>query len=374
MMRQLLTVTAMAVGLVLGSGGLAGAAEPATSPWTVQPTPLPPRDLYGHLDGVSCASAVQCVAVGDTNRQTFGAALAEIWNGTKWVPHNITKPGIGGAPYLTAVSCPATDSCVAVGTGPPGGTSVAMSWNGTTWTIMPGSQASPDAELYGVSCVTASDCIAVGYTDTTQTETLAMSWNGTTWTVDSMPTFTTASTLGAVSCASATSCLATGSLFSGPPLAEAWNGSAWTVLPTPPAPAGATAPYPGAVSCPSAAECMTVGEYFNSAGLDEPLADLWNGSAWVPQTVPAQAIGGFLNGVSCPAAARCTAVGYSRGLTDSWDGTRWTRQNVPRPPNAKYLYSMLSVSCAAARTCEAVGIIQVNRGNGRDLLPLTAGE
>jgi hypothetical protein len=97
MMRRVLTVTAVAV--VLGSGGLAGAsAKPAASPWTVQATPILPQELHGTLSGVSCASATQCVAVGQMYRRTWGAALAETWNGTKWSPHNIAKPGINTAP------------------------------------------------------------------------------------------------------------------------------------------------------------------------------------------------------------------------------------------------------------------------------------
>jgi hypothetical protein len=251
-----------------------------------------------------------------------------------------------------------------------------MSWNGISWTIMPGSEMG--GVLRGVSCVSVSDCTAVGYGENASgIGTLAMSWNGSTWTVEPTPTLTDQDPeLDAVSCGSATSCLAiVGSLVSGLSLAEAWDGSAWTVLPTPPAPTGATYPSVSAVSCPSAAECMTVGAYENSAGDSEPLADLWNGSAWVLQTVPAPK-GGYLYSVSCPAVMHCTAIGGGPGgMPEGWNGTRWTRQpGVPRPPGSKYGYSVNAVSCTAARTCEVVGAIDTRPHSGRGLLPFAEGE
>src|SRR5579875_173991 len=174
MMRPVLMVTAMAAAVVLSSGGPAAAAvNPATSPWTPQATPLPPQKDYGELNGVSCASAVKCVAVGGLARRTdLGAGLAEIWNGTKWVPHTIPEPGAGQLILPEAVSCPAADSCVLVGVAGLSGTSVAMAWNGATWTVMPGSQLA-SATLQGISCVSVSDCTAVGSSADPEMEPLA---------------------------------------------------------------------------------------------------------------------------------------------------------------------------------------------------------
>jgi hypothetical protein len=45
-----------------------------------------------------------------------------------------------------------------------------------------------DDELESVSCVSASECVAVGYTDTGSTyETLAMVWNGSVWSIVPSP-------------------------------------------------------------------------------------------------------------------------------------------------------------------------------------------
>jgi hypothetical protein len=354
----------------LGGGGLAGAAvAPAVSPWTVQAAPLLPKMERDDLNGVSCVGARYCIAT--------GPSLAEVWNGTAWVPRRITVAGHTAG--VGAVSCPARARCFAVGeTVPASHNELALSWNGATWTVMPGSQVT-NGVLGGISCVSVSFCVAVGSDDA---GTVTLSWNGSTWTVD--PTSTQKSeddALGAVSCASATSCLAIGSAGD-TWLAEEWDGSVWTVLPDPPDPAGPTEtlslPILG-VSCASAAECMVVSTYINGAGDYEPLALLWNGSAWVPQDVPSGR-GGELWGVSCPVAGHCTAVGRvvtgTSALIEAWNGTRWNQQRGVTPPaGSKELYGLQAVSCTAASTCEAVGAIGYRRGSGqREAPPLAAGE
>jgi hypothetical protein len=71
-----------------------------------------------------------------------------------------------------------------------------MVWDGTVWSIVtsPNAGTSDDA-LLSVSCVSASDCVAVGYTNTGNAfETLVISLTGpepaptTTTTVPASPT------------------------------------------------------------------------------------------------------------------------------------------------------------------------------------------
>jgi len=49
--------------------------------WSIQTTPNPVGGSNSTLDGVSCASASTCTAVGGYNNGTTGATLAERWNG-----------------------------------------------------------------------------------------------------------------------------------------------------------------------------------------------------------------------------------------------------------------------------------------------------
>src|SRR5213594_2470128 len=75
-----------------------------------------------------------------------------------------------------------------------------------------------DSGLNGVSCASASSCIAVGfYLDGSGfSRTLIEKWDGTSWTAASSPNASSASnSLSGVSCASAGSCTAVGSYDTG---------------------------------------------------------------------------------------------------------------------------------------------------------------
>jgi hypothetical protein len=85
---------------------------------------------------------------------------------------------------LVSVSCVSASDCVAVGYTDTGNNiyeTLVMVWDGTVWSIVssPNAGTSDDA-LYSVSCVSAWDCVAVGYTDTGNNiyETLVLSLTG----------------------------------------------------------------------------------------------------------------------------------------------------------------------------------------------------
>jgi hypothetical protein len=76
-----------------------------------------------------------------------------------------------------------------------------MVWNGTVWSIVPSPNAGTSVdELSSVSCVSTSDCVAVGYTNTGNNiyEALVLSLTGpepssTTTTTVPAPTTTVVS-------------------------------------------------------------------------------------------------------------------------------------------------------------------------------------
>ena len=115
---------------------------------------------------------------------------------------------------LVSVSCVSASDCVAVGrtyTGPAYETLV-MVWDGTVWSIVSSPNAGTSDVLSSASCVSASDCVAVGYTDTGPAyETLTMVWDGTVWSIVSSPNAGTSDDgLSSVSCVSASDCVAVG--------------------------------------------------------------------------------------------------------------------------------------------------------------------
>jgi hypothetical protein len=141
--------------------------------WRVQPTPGRMGQLDG-LQGLSCASTRQCIAVGASAER---GSLALRWNGTSWHQQRNPQPG------LAAVSCPSTTACIAVGYGPVG-SAAAQRWNGATWTVqrVPTIEGARDFPFTAVSCSSASHCTAVGSANIGRS-TLAFAdrWNGRRW-------------------------------------------------------------------------------------------------------------------------------------------------------------------------------------------------
>jgi hypothetical protein len=316
--------------------------------WARQQMPAPSGASELDMTGESCASARACTAVGTVNKDFTAEALAERWDGSRWTVQPIKVQSWVRATSLNAVSCWSANGCMAVGEMRVGNGmawyAMAAQWNGTAWTIrrLPLSEH----DLVGISCVSATACVAVGHH---QDKTLAEGWNGSAWTVQATPR--TGGELSAVSCTSGQACIAVGNI-TGPisghvgVLAERWDGSSWTVVPTP-RPHNAAL---GAVSCSSALACTAVG--WRSGGV---LAERWNGQQWASQPAGAPA-GAALNGVSCASSRQCTAVGTAAGktLAERWDGTNWAVQQTPNAMEG--LYAPLSAaSCGSAASCTVVG-------------------
>jgi hypothetical protein len=364
LMRLLVTVGISVLGLTTIEVGSAV----AVSPWTVQPTPNPVIPT-GELLGVSCLSFTTCIGVGFTSSNAgTNQTLAAAWNGSTWSVQSSPNPSGAIYSFLSGVSCTSTTACTAVGYyGNSAGTELTFAerWNGTTWSLQ--TTATPTgatfSALSGVSCTTATACIAVGnYGPKKGTElTLAEAWNGTVWSVQTTlnPSGATVGSLTGVSCASSTACEAVGSYFnkSGTELtlAEAWNGSAWSI-PSTPNPTGGVLPVLSSVTCRLSTACTAVGNYFNSSGHQLTLAEAWNGTAWSIQSTPNPAGTklSVLTGVSCITATSCTAVGAyynSLGTTqltlvETWNGTAWSIPSTPSPAN-QVVSTLLSVSCVA---------------------------
>jgi hypothetical protein len=92
----------------------------------------------GLLNGVSCAAATRCLAVGSVGNRS----LSEAWNGTSWRVLRTPRPGGPSASELNEVSCRAPRHCIAAGfrfhpDSGSGQATLAESWNGSTWKVLP---------------------------------------------------------------------------------------------------------------------------------------------------------------------------------------------------------------------------------------------
>ena len=175
----------------------------------------------------------------------------------------------------------------------------------------------PADQLYGVSCPSANDCVAVGINENAETS-------------------------------------------GGGALIQSWNGRTWTSV-APKAPKGALSTDLLGVSCATAKSCVAVGLYLNSGGVGVPLAETWNGKTWTPGT-PARpkGSGGQLDdgrprrrrAASRWAATRRALAGRAgrpwNGQLDETAGAAAGQRQARRRPDRGVLHG-------SARNCVAVG-------------------
>ena len=202
--------------------------------WSIQPTPNPAGAGFSTLAGVSCVTASACTAVGSYFDGSNYLSLAEAWNGASWSIQSTPNPSGATFSSLSGVACPTANYCTAVGSS-NGATSVALAeaWNGSTWSLqtVPTPSGGTSPSLSGVSCTTATQCTAVGsYSNAgfTATLTLAEAWNGASWTIQPTPNpaGAQAGVLTGISCPTATRCMAVGASagVTEKTLAEEWFG------------------------------------------------------------------------------------------------------------------------------------------------------
>ena len=403
----------------LGAGG-----------WALPSLPPGPGTYRNQLDGLSCASASFCVAVGFYQDYARPAEpLIETYSNGSWSVTAGTGPGRGGN-FLSGVSCPAVGSCYAVGyysnertdellaetlsggtwasapaasagAGPQQFSAVSCSAVGNCWAVgyyqastgtdqalaehlSGGSWALGQAadngarsnRLAGVSCPPEGSCVAVGtYFNGHAFQTLAESLTGSTWSVAKSPNASVANnSLQAVSCSAAGGCEAVGQYSNGrdeQTLAMSFAASAWH-LQTSPDQAGADNDL-AAVSCPAIGTCEAVGNY-STAGVPEALTIALSGTAW--STVAAhgqQAPSASLTGVSCPVSGSCLAVGWGasstgapQALAEAYDAGTWATSAPEVPPGAEASY-LQAVSCPVALVCVAVGYYLASGGTPQAL-------
>jgi hypothetical protein len=335
------------------------------SSWAGVVTP----NFIGNLTGVSCVSATSCVAVGYSlsNPSGIKQTMVESWDGTSWT--QVTSPDTGaGDNFLTGVTCLSASSCIAVGSERTSNTEVLQtlveSWNGSAWSIVASPSRPGTSGLAGVSCLSASSCTAVGSGSANATavsKTLVETWNGSAWSIVASPNNSTGKPnyLTAVSCVTASFCVAGGSQ------AESWNGSTWSIVSGLGTYAGGAGL--GGVVCLSASSCLVAGWDRDAETVQHPVAYSWDGTTWSAVPAPQhQAFTDALSGLSCPSASFCAAVGSNmdslpngieRTLAESWNGSAWSA--VPSPNHfqgSTENFNMLdAVSCLSATACTAVG-------------------
>lgn len=361
-----LTVTACMTGAVNNASGPSVLGQQKGEPAVVgQPAPAG----TGQLDAVSCPSSNRCWAVGapapDAERppsSTSPAATvidATVDGGRTWVGQPL---GLKSPPALTAISCPAVRTCMAVGLSatatagivlttsdggeswqeeptPTGAISIegvqcsraagctVIAGDGTTfWSAhsadlgrtwqrdgdLPGGLEDPD----NLSCVTTVSCLVTGFTTTTaghgQGSIVRTTDGGATWTTAHMPEGT--GLLHDAVCATVSSCMAVGTTSStvsavlparGSLLESDDGGLTWHRSAT-------TQPIDDiyAIECATAQRCVAAGtRWIGKPAIGTgAVARSIDGTAHFTE-LRAEYIPLALTALACPTALHCIAVG-----------------------------------------------------------------
>jgi hypothetical protein len=194
------------------------------SSWNIIPAADPPSTGVNRLDGITCAATSDCWAVGFTSDylggdQALEHTLIEQWNGNEWLVVGSPNTSSTKDNALVSVACGSESECWAVGYYvDDGGHHQALieRWDGYSWIIVSSpSNGTQENQLNGVTCALASDCWAVGsYVNGIGiSQTLIEQWNGSSWEIVSSPN--TSSThhnrLNSATCVSESDCWAVGS-------------------------------------------------------------------------------------------------------------------------------------------------------------------
>lgn len=243
-------------------------------------------DLGDDVEGITCADASHCWAVGNSIWATSDG-------GTTWVKQTDTQ----GEP-LTDISCADAQHCAAVGFGPTGfvGLFYVTDDGGAHWSNRP----LPNGDIFlDIACTSATHCVAIDPAGTAATTDNS----GTSWTAHALPT--DIHDAADVTCADASHCWVLGDGAIG---FSSDGGTTWTTQST-----TTNVRYPDGLACLDTTRCVAVGAANDGIHQVAVTATTDGGRRWSPQVPPAGV--GALNGAACSTAMGCLAA--ARIGTDS---------------------------------------------------------
>jgi hypothetical protein len=371
--------------------------------WNLDPSPNVGNTaniLMGVSAGFTDGASFDAWAVGTSNTNDSGGdTLIQRWNGNTWQVAPSPDQGSGPNTLISVEVVPGratrTRDAWAVGAYYSGSNQYTLTerWNGSSWSIVPSPNASPDGGnvLLDTAVVSRDDIWAVGTYNTPGqlNKTLVMHWNGTGWTIVPSPNAPGFNVLGSVVANSSTDAWAVGvtgsdgSVHDSRPLVMHWNGTAWSLVQVPLPIEAAEGSLIG-VSALGSNNVWAVGAYIGHDGLHYTLALRWNGSQW--SVLPTYDVPGAgydaLRSIGITKAGQVWAVGWSAptrppgtfaaplaypGATTMilrWNNTAWERVSSPAPGTGSLLLAMTVVGERAW----AVGNSANNSGPNKTLI------
>jgi hypothetical protein len=258
---------------------------------------------------------------------------------------------------------------------------LAIHWNGTSWSAVSTPNPAPDCEdgdilwggqsLNGVAAVSPTDVWAVGG-DCYGINTLIEHWDGTAWSMVASPRLRIGggdawATLYGVAAISSSNVWAVGYQSAGgiQPLVEHWDGHVWSVISG--ASPGGGMSYLTSVSATGPNDVWAVG----GSDPESNLVEHWNGANWSVVSTPQPTRGSSLDSVTAISPTNAWAVGSQDGSTGAeltfvlhWNGTAWSEVPSPNPSTAGNARNQLrSVAAVSPDNVWAVGMYENEQTN-----------
>jgi hypothetical protein len=285
---------------------------------------------------------------------------------TELPPEPRSSPTFG---RLSAVACSPIDSCVAVGSYPDisgGQDLMAVTESGGVWepatqiTLPPGAY-SYDDDLESVACPATGSCVAIGsYSDSSGSSSMAVEESGGVWgPVVPIPGIE----LHSVACSAPGWCVALGN-GSALSMVVAESDGVWGKPEALSLPANAASNYVDEVSlaCQAIGQCFLAGDYTDTSHHDQMMGLSELNGKWGParEIMPPAGVEGeaHLYSVACPASGSCVAVGIDSRLSidASESNGEWVAQaSSIAPLQNTLLTDLFQVACPGAGLCIAVG-------------------
>ena len=305
--------------------------------WSAIAMPMPANAIHSSfptIDFMACPRLGACVIVGTYAARsglTEGLIVREV-NG-RFVAGQAPVPGgLDHGSALDSVACEGASTCVAAGdyvtpsgsTEPLFVTDSAGSLRASVAPLPPNAAAAPSAEVEGVSCASASICVALGSYEDAAGDRVG---------------FIDTSSSGQ------------------------WVATAM------PSPAGASALDPSpeidAVACKAGYFCLAVGHYTDSSGNVQGLVLMEEAGIWLASMMPGTTdTNVIMHSVACVSATSCAATGHydaggaQFGYLLTLSGSTLSGTVSPMPPNANPNpeSDLGFVACPWLATCVATGV------------------
>jgi hypothetical protein len=271
------------------------------------------------FNGVACASASQCIGVGNVASRVNSGAAASLNARSGNFSTRQSLQLIRSSGFLNAVSCPSRSVCLAVGENPTETSGVAVPLNPATAMVRSGQglHAIRGISMSGVACASRNHCLAVGHNSSGSGVVVALS--PSTGAILSGQTVqiirgTGGVGLEGVDCPLATRCVAVG---------ENSGKSAGVAVPLNPA-TGAIASGQSVqnvthkgilldLACPSSTVCLAVGWAAGKPSVAVPINPRTGALSKGQSDRSISASAAMLTAVSCPSISLCLAVGNDTG-------------------------------------------------------------